>query len=525
MREGAALAAALLLLLSVMVDVPAARAAVHPYNGEYFYSVGDAFIFRGGREGMFESKSEAVDEWGTVAKGINNGKSYIRFSKVQFYRPEAVAAEYASTDGDTGLVQAVVFEVHDRDRIGYTTADGMTRRYCCTKELVAKTRCYPGRLIVQPHAGNEDWPWQTDIYFTDNDTVAYAVDEAVTITDTGMFYLWFVICDPNLAGVTISGQSSWKNPGGYLPGMMASYLPFFGMMSMAYMAVGFLWMFQYVRNWREVMPLQNYITAVIALGMIEMATWYFDYVNFNNTGFRPYDVTLWAVVVGSARKCISRVLLLVVSMGYGVVRPTLGGLTHKVMALGAAYFIAACTLDVMTNVGTIDDLTSSARIFLVLPVAVLDAVFILWIFTALSKTLAQLQSRRQTAKLELYRRFTNTLAVAVVISVTWIAYEMYFKVTDQFNERWQSDWITGAFWHVLNLAINVVICFLWRPSATSMQYAYGADSVEDVDLEDVPLKAAPMPAARAAPSAPPRVPQVNTDVFSIDDEDEPGKME
>ena len=33
-------------------------AAVHPYNNEYFYSVGDAFIFRGGREGLFESKSE-----------------------------------------------------------------------------------------------------------------------------------------------------------------------------------------------------------------------------------------------------------------------------------------------------------------------------------------------------------------------------------------------------------------------------------------------------------------------------------
>ena len=57
---------------------------------------------------------------------------------------------------------------------------------------------------------------------------------------------------------------------------------------------------------------------------------YFDYVNFNNTGFRPYDVTLWAVMVGSARKCISRMLLLVVAMGYGVVRPTLGGLTKKV---------------------------------------------------------------------------------------------------------------------------------------------------------------------------------------------------
>lgn len=134
--------------------------------------------------------------------------------------------------------------------------------------LTTRRACF-----VQPHAGNEDWPWQTDIYFTDNDTVAYAVDEAVTITDTGMFYLWFVICDPNLAGVTISGQTSWKNPGGYLPGMMASYLPFFGCMSIAYMVAGLLWMLQYVNNWRDIMPLQNYITAVLALGMIEMATW------------------------------------------------------------------------------------------------------------------------------------------------------------------------------------------------------------------------------------------------------------
>mmetsp|Transcript_1135 Transcript_1135/g.2014 ORF Transcript_1135/g.2014 Transcript_1135/m.2014 type:complete len:521 (-) Transcript_1135:1470-3032(-) len=511
----------LLGLLCAAALLQVSYAAVHPYENEYFYSVGDAFIFRGGREGMWESKSEAVDEWGTVAKGINNGKSYIRFSKVQFFRPPSIAAEYGSTDGDTGLVQAVVFEVHDRDRIGYTTADGMTRRYCCTKELVAKTRCYPGRLIVQPHAGNEDWPWQTDIYFTDNDTVAYAVDEAVTITDTGMYYLWFVICDPNLAGVTISGQTTWKNPGGYLPGMMASYLPFFGLMSIAYLGVGFMWFVQYFRKWRDVMPLQNCITAVVALGMIEMSTWYFDYVNFNSTGFRPYDTTLWAVIVGSMRKTISRMLLLVVAMGYGVVRPTLGGLTSKVIALGTAYLIAACTLDVMTNVGTIDDLTSSARIFLVLPVAVLDAVFILWIFTALSKTLAQLQQRRQTAKLELYRHFTNTLAVAVVISVSWIAYEMYFKVTDQFNERWQSDWITGAFWHALNLSINAVICFLWRPNEASLQYAYGTDVSDDLDLEDAaPLKSS----SSSQPSFAPHPPKVDTNVFSIDDEEGDGKM-
>lgn len=75
----------------------------------------------------------------------------------------------------------------------------------------------------------------------------------------------------------------------------------------------------------------------------------------------------------------------------------------QIIALAASYFVAVTALDIVTNVGTIDDLTSTARIVLVLPLAVLDAVFILWVFTSLSKTLAQLQARRAGSKLELYR--------------------------------------------------------------------------------------------------------------------------
>lgn len=238
------------------------------------------------------------------------------------------------------------------------------------------------------------WPKAIDFYFQGNETSLVA-DPAidVKITKTGMYYLWYVICDRNLVGVTVDGMTVWKNPFGYLPGMMAPFETFYGFMALAYLAVGAVWFAQYIRYWKDILALQNCITAVIALCMLEMATWYFDFVNFNAYGVRPYATTVWAVMLGSVRKTISRMLILVVSMGYGVVRPTLGGITSKVLTLGAAYFVATCSLDVMQNVGTIDDLTSSARLFLVLPVAVLDAIFILWIFTSLSKTLAQLQVR------------------------------------------------------------------------------------------------------------------------------------
>ena len=475
------------------------RGAIHRYEDAYFFSVGDAFIYRGGREGLFASKEEYYgDDWGVVAPGLANGKSYIRFNKVAFRRSldsiendddalgkkgrgENEEDQEKKEDEENAVVQAVVFEVNDRDRVGYVTEDG-GRRYCCDEALAKTSGCSPGRVIVRPktelveeidpetkkkkmvEVENVDWPWVTDAYFEGADQLeSRTVDDAVSIEETGMYYLWFVICDPKLAGTTVNGQTAWKNPSGYLPGMMAANLPFYLFLSLAYLALGICWAINYAVKWKYLMQIHHAMTFVVSLGMIETCVWYYDYSNFNTTGFRPYFVTIFAVIVSAARKSVSRALVLVVSMGYGVVRPTLGGFAPKVLALSGAYFIASATLDVVANVGAIDDLTSGARVFLVLPVAALDGAFILWIFTSLSKTLAQLQQRRQMAKLSLYRYFTNALALSVVLSFVWVVYEMWFKVTDAFNEKWEADWITAAFWHVLNFALTAVICFLWRP--------------------------------------------------------------
>lgn len=35
-----------------------------------------------------------------------------------------------------------------------------------------------------------------------------------------------------------------------------------------------------------------------------------------------------------------------------------------------------------------------------------------------------MQTRRNLAKLELYRKFTNTLAVSVLLSIAWIGFEV-----------------------------------------------------------------------------------------------------
>eukprot|EP00250_Pteridium_aquilinum_P022879 c25848_g1_i1 orf=101-1612(+) len=440
--------------------------SVHEYANRSFANESNAFIFNGGIEGMYVS--------------IYNGSSYIRFESVVFTRTEEAARKYTSMEARTQLIQAIVFEVRDRDKIGSRTGGG-SYALCCTQDLVKAEGCEPGEAIIHSVEG---WPRLLSFHFKGNQVDSTPTIDPIEITKTGMYSLYFIFCDPQLHGTVINGKTIWKNPYGYLPGRLAPLMKFYGILSVAYLILALIWLSQYIRFWRDILQLQNYISLVIALCMCEMTLWYFDYTNFNSTGYRPASITLWAVSLGTLRKTVSHCLILFVSMGYDVVRPTLGGLTSRVLVLATAYFIAAEVFEVMENVGAINDMARKEKLLLVLPVAVLDTVFIAWIFTSLSKTLEKLLARKLTAKLGLYRSFTNTLALGVVTSIAWMGFELFSKALDPFNERWQNDWIILSFWNAISFILLCVICILWAPSRNATRYAYSEEGLENFDMEE-----------------------------------------
>lgn len=471
------------LPLLLFVWLLCVEASVHEYAGVRFVGKGNAFVVHGGSEGIYSSHPTH-----NTTAAVANGDAFIRFEKIKFRRPK----EFSNFS--SGLIQAVVFEVDDRETIG-GSAYGGQRAICCTADLAKLGVCTQGEIIHRPSAKNPDWPQVFGVSFSEDKLVARLQLKSMEITKTGMYNLYFIHCDPKLKEVVLEGKTIWKNPTGYLPGRMAPLMNFYGIMSLAFVILGIFWFSQNARFWREVLPLQNCVTLVITLGMFEMAFWYFDYAQFNKTGVRPTAITIWAVTFGTVKRTVARLIILMVSMGYGVVRPTLGGLTSKVVMLGVTFFMASEVLELVENVGAVSDLSGKARLFLVLPVAILDAFFILWIFTSLSATLTKLQVKRMMAKLDIYRKFTNALAVAVIVSVGWICYELYFKSSDVYNEQWQNAWIIPAFWQVLSFSLLCVICALWAPSQNSTRYAYSDDGGEEFDKDDTLtlIKPSPMP--------------------------------
>lgn len=403
-----------------------------------------------------------------------------------FRRTKESASKYHDMQQKTGLVEAIIVEIQDRESIGgtYFNSDAI----CCTLALHEEKSCKAGEVIIRRNPDKPDWPKRIQTFFDGTNEETSMDLTIVPIESTGMYYLYFMFCDPQLKGTTIKGRTVWRNPEGYLPGKMAPLMSFYGFMSLAYLVLGLVWFLQFVRYWKDILQLHYHITIVIALGMCEMAFWYFEYANFNSTGSRPMGITLWAVTFTAVKKTVSRLLLLVVSMGYGVVRPTLGGITSRVALLGVVYFVASEALELVEHLGNINDFSGKAKLFLVLPVALLDAAFIVWIFSSLSKTLEKLQIRRSVAKLELYRKFTNSLAVSVLVSVAWIGYELYFNATDPLSELWQRAWIIPAFWTILAYILLAVICILWAPSQNPTRYAYSEEiGGDDFDEEGVSL--------------------------------------
>ncbi|CAA7029780.1 unnamed protein product [Microthlaspi erraticum] len=469
----------ILLVGSLIV---ASDASIHEYKNEGFAVRANARFFHGGSEGLYASKFHDLN---TSSDKPLKGKSFIRFDDVTFVRTMESARKQNAMQSTSGLVEAIILEVKDRERIGGTFLNSSL--ICCTPELADAGSCSVGEVIIKRDSSDLEWPRQIKTFFRGNKTEVNMSPEAVVINKTGMYYLYFMICDPELDGTIIRGRTVWKNPDGYLPGKVAPLMKFFGFMSLAYLLLGLVWFLRFVQYWKDIIQLHYHITLVIALGMCEMAVRYFEFANFDSTGMRPMDVTLWAVTFSSIKKTLSRLLLLVVSMGYGVVKPTLGGITSRVLLLGVIYFVATEALELVEHLGNINDFSGKTMIFLVIPVALLDACFILWIFSSLARTLEKLQIKRNMAKLELYRNFTNALAISVLLSIAWIGFELYFNATDPLSELWKMAWIIPAFWNLLAYGLLVVICLLWAPSNNPTRYSYLAETGDDFEEEGISL--------------------------------------
>ena len=195
---------------------------------------------------------------------------------------------------------------------------------------------------------------------------------------------------------------------------------------LAYIFFGVFFVGHYIMHRETTLNLHNAFLLIFLFALVESVLWFASYQYLNIDGV-PYCCPFSPIVVASlvfqcVRQTLSRCLLLVVCLGYGIVRPKL---LHSewiaVSVITALYLL--CTL---ISQGAVifyaneshNYTTTSTLLPYKLPEMFLDVVFLTWIYLAINSTIRILTEFNQTVKLDMYRQLVSIIGVFVVLFTT-----------------------------------------------------------------------------------------------------------
>lgn len=300
---------------------------------------------------------------------------------------------------------------------------------------------------------------------------------------TGKYVIVVSNCNDEVGrNLTVSGEYVWKSVHGYLPGNLFGEMYFFSALTCLY-AILLAWYGIRMSIHRdEVIPIQKWMATTIGIGLLEVFFKAGDLWVWNVDGDRFWFSLYTGVVVGVLKRALSRCLVVMLCLGWGVTCDDLGDRTTRVTALGVAYAGTSAARDVMTvlaitenevlSTQTENDIWDAVTI-LTFVTAFIDVSFYMWIFDALSGTMKYLEEMNQARKLKRYLRLRMILLISVLFALVWTVFGIVDSANDQriINEE-VNGWVLSAVWEFNYLAVLVGLACLWSPEAGAKEYAY-----------------------------------------------------
>ncbi|KAL8572380.1 hypothetical protein ACOMHN_023149 [Nucella lapillus] len=164
----------------------------------------------------------------------------------------------------------------------------------------------------------------------------------------------------------------------YISALDYPLLIFYGVMGLIYIGFGVVWLLLLACNWRDLLRVQFWIGAVILLGMLEKAVFFAEYENINKTGESATGTILFAELVSCLKRTLARMLVIIVSLGFGIVKPRLGQAFNRVLLVGLLFLVFSAIEGYMRTTSSKVE-QSNQFLLAAVPLAVLDAIICWWI--------------------------------------------------------------------------------------------------------------------------------------------------
>ena len=312
-----------------------------------------------------------------------------------------------------------------------------------------------------------------------------------------MYDVVVAVCGGTTPGkIAIDGEIAVRNPFGYMPAETFPFLQvvitqFYMVATGAYICLLAVWSVLLCCHWSSAIRLQKcYIPAVLAVCILEDSMSYLGWNYLNTAGVPSRSLLTCILVLNSVRNTLARILLLVVSMGYGITIPQLAR-PCCIVALGVLFFVANLGYVIAAQVAHLVPIQIEYLLLATFPVSIVNTAFYMWTFTSLTNTMGKLKQERQDFKLLIFQKLTAVFVTAIGLSLLWFGIECYYRFAHRREEYWQILWRFDAAWHLIFYLTIVGVISLWRPTSKSKDLAF------TLQLPDLPdLSKSDMPKSR-----------------------------
>jgi len=187
------------------------------------------------------------------------------------------------------------------------------------------------------------------------------------------------------------------------------------------------------------------------------------------------------------KQTLVRVVVLLVTMGLGVVKWTLGPVRVKIGVLAAFYMLFSFIFQMIKEIQAVAEknmVNNWITFFVIVPKAILDIGFVYWVFLSIIRTMQQLTLRHQTLKLSMYKRFFIVLVATGILAVGFLLYQLYLSVTKS-GFPWMYEWMIDSYFDTLFLGVLVGLAILWRARSNNTRYGYAEFFQEENDGDEL----------------------------------------
>ncbi|RYP31160.1 hypothetical protein DL767_005913 [Monosporascus sp. MG133] len=383
------------------------------------------------------------------------------------------------------IVSLIIFEWKDYDLIGvYPQPDSVMKTNICDPDAVKNGFCeesHVGEWLLAPNATEKS----ENVILTQAVHINSAQPINYPITKTG----YYCVAAYGYSAPEFTGIIEFREAYGELPATQIPKLPFYGGITILYALVAVFWGFLYYQHRYDILPVQNYITAILVFLVVEMLmTWgFYDYLNKHGSNIAAKVLLVMVAILNAFRNSFSFFLLLIVCMGYGVVKPSLGRTMVWVRWLAIAHFVFGLAYAI-TSLLVSPDTANPFLLLVVLPLAATLTAFYVWTLNSLNFTLKDLRERKQTVKEAMYKKlwWCILISILVIFAFTFFNSFTFASVSDPdyVPFHWKSRWFVFDGWLNLVYFADVAwIAYVWRPTANNKRFAMSDEIAQDENGE------------------------------------------